>query len=210
MKRLSFIILCIIVFAWFGHTFSKNFIVDPEFSRFLTHKGSFELMENHLWTFFLRTHIILSLIALCAGPVAFLKKSRKGPATLHKYAGRFYVLSIYLNALPALYVSFYATGGWISTLGFLCLNAIWTGTTFLAYKNIRQRKVADHRRWMTRSYAVTLANTSIYILTLLFTSAAGLEYILSYQMAVWLGWILNLLIAEGILKKRRNLSTRDY
>ncbi|WP_299742313.1 DUF2306 domain-containing protein [Rossellomorea sp. y25] len=202
MRRVSFLFLLIIVLAWFGHTFSKNFIVDPDFSRFLEHKGSFELLENHLWTFFLRTHIILSLVALCAGPIALLKRSRKGTATLHKYAGRFYVLSIFLNAIPALYVSFYATGGWISFLGFLCLNVVWTGTTYLAYKKIRQGKVADHKRWMTRSYAVTLANTSIYILTLALNSGAGLDYIVSYQISVWIGWFLNLIIAEGIIKRR--------
>jgi hypothetical protein len=140
-------------------------------------------------------------LALLSGPVAFLKSSRKKKALLHKFSGRIYVLSILLNILPALYVSFFATGGWISVLGFICLNAVWSGTTFLAYKKIRDRRVLEHRKWMIRSYAITLANTSIYILTLIFTSRFGMAYILSYQISVWLGWVMNLILAEGIVRR---------
>lgn len=205
MRKLGIVLIFFVALAWTGHTFSKNFIVDPDFTRFLEHKGSFALAKDKIWTFFLRMHIILSLLALLSGPIAFLKSSRKKKAVVHKLSGRIYVLSILLNIVPALYVSFFATGGWISIIGFICLNAVWSGTTFLAYKKIRERRVIEHRKWMIRSYAVTLANTSIYILTLIFTSPFGLDYIPSYQIAVWLGWIINLLLAEAIVRRRKQV-----
>lgn len=205
MRKWGIVFIFLVAVAWTGHTFSKNFIVDPEFTRFLEHKGSLDLAKDEIWTFFLRTHIVLSLLALLSGPVAFLKSSRRKKALLHKLSGRIYVLSILLNILPALYVSFFATGGWISVLGFICLNAVWSGTTFLAYKKIRERRVLEHRKWMIRSYAITLANTSIYILTLIFTSGFGMDYILSYQISVWLGWVMNLILAEGIVRRLKRV-----
>jgi uncharacterized membrane protein len=200
MKKVGTVILFIIAIAWFGHTFSKNFIVDPQFTKFLAHKDYLKLGEDWVWVLTLRIHILLALIALLSGPIAFLKKTRNGRKTIHRIVGKVYVLSVFINIFPALYVSFFATGGWISTTGFILLDLAWLITTYIAYQSIRNKNIGKHKKWMVRSYAVTLANTSIYIITLLLNSGIGIEYVASYQCAVWLGWILNLLIAQLIIK----------
>lgn len=208
MKKLMVGILFFIAIAWFGHTFSKNFIVDPAFTSFLEKKGTLDLIQNTLWTVLLRIHIILALAALLAGPLAFLKSTRKRTKAFHRMIGKIYVLAVFLNFIPGLYVAFYATGGWISTVGFIILDTVWLITTYKAFSLAKNRKISEHKRWMIRSYAVTLANTSIYILTMIFTNGAGLEYEPGYRIAVWGSWVLNLMIAELLirllLKKRQS------
>jgi len=210
VKKSLMVFMFFVAIAWFGHTFSKNFIVDPAFTKFLAHKGSFHLLQNKLWFWFLRAHIFLSLLALISGPIAFLKSTRKKNKALHRLIGKIYMVAIFLNCIPALYVSFYATGGWSSTIAFILLNGAWISTTYIAYKEVRARKIQKHKEWMVRSYSITLANTTIYVLTLIFHNGLGLGYILSYQIAVWSSWMLNLCIAQGIIaifnKKDENVN----
>ncbi|MFS3927076.1 hypothetical protein CHN50_04060 [Priestia aryabhattai] len=199
MKKLLIVLTFFIAVAWFGHTFSKNFIVDPTFTKFLQYKGSLDLLQNSIWLICLRLHIVLSLLALIIGPIAFLKSTRSKNKVIHRTVGKVYIISIFINFFPGLFVSFYATGGLISTIGFICLNVAWFYTTYQAYRTIKAKRIQLHKEWMIRSYSLTLANTTIYVVTLLLNKALQLDYILSYQVAVSISWIVNLLIAQFIV-----------
>ncbi len=97
---------------------------------------------------------------------------------------------------------FFATGGWPSTLGFLILNTLWLGITILGYVAIRRKKINLHRQWILRSFFLSFANITIYILVAISHNALNLPYSLSYTIAVWLCWVLNLAIAEIIIRKK--------
>nr|WP_245548515.1 DUF2306 domain-containing protein [Gracilibacillus lacisalsi] len=66
----------------------------------------------------IRLHIIFAIISLITGPLGVIKKLRIKSIQFHRWNGRVYVLSILLNFIPGVYVSFFATGGWLSTIGF--------------------------------------------------------------------------------------------
>jgi uncharacterized membrane protein len=191
--------LFVVATAWLLHTTAKNFAVDPNFKKFLLEKNAAVLD----WTWFvaLRVHIILALVALLAGPFGFLERLRKRNIELHRLVGRIYVVSILLNFVPSIYLALFATGGVASVLGFLLLNAIWVGTTYQAYRAIRRKKVWQHRAWMIRSYAVTLANLQLYILKTMLNKAAGLNAESAYTIAVWSCWLIGLLVAEIVIRK---------
>jgi uncharacterized membrane protein len=197
-------LIIIIPFMWVLHTLSKNFMVDPNFQRFLSQKDGL-LANESLWVMMIRIHIILAIISLIAGPLGIIKSIRAKSLKFHRWNGRIYVLSIVLNYIPGLYVSFFATGGWLSTLGFLILNTLWIATTILGYSYIKKRQVLAHSQWMVRSFFLSFANMIIYIIVAITHNVLNLSYDTSYTIAVWLCWILNLSLAELFIRRKMSL-----
>lgn len=192
-------LLLLIAAAWILHTFSKNFVVDPNFKKFLAEKTDFT--SDAAWFWVLRIHIVLALIALLMGPIGFFERLRRRSIRAHRYVGRIYVISILLNFFPSVYLAFFATGGAPSVIGFLFLDLFWAGATYLAYRAIRNKQVNRHRQWMIRSVALTMANLQLYVLKTVLSRAAGLDYEIAYTIAVWTCWLGGLLIAEIIIRK---------
>ncbi|WP_044640970.1 DUF2306 domain-containing protein [Risungbinella massiliensis] len=202
MKRKRFImILCIVAIMWVMHTLSKNFMVDPSFSAFLAKKDNI-LTNRETWILIIQIHIILALVALVTGPMGLIKRLRVKYLPFHKWNGRIYILTIVLNFFPGVYVSFFASGGIASTIGFLLLNTLWISTTILGYVSIRKNKLQQHIKWMTRSLFLSFANMTIYIIVAVTHYGFKFEYGLSYSIAVWLCWIINLLFAEWVIRKK--------
>lgn len=121
--------------------------------------------------------------------------------SFHRWNGRLYVLTIILNFIPGVYVSFFATGGWLSTVGFLILNTLWIGTTILGYLYIKRGKVILHSQWMIRSFCLSFANITIYIVVAITYNALNFPYGYSYTTAVWSSWVITLVIAEIFIRK---------
>ncbi|MDP1421455.1 DUF2306 domain-containing protein [Peribacillus simplex] len=211
MKQRKFLItiLSIISVMWVMHTLSKNFVIDPSFQEFLSKKD--ELLSNQmLWILMIRVHIILAIIALLTGPLGIIKRLRLKSLTFHQWNGRVYVLSIVVNFIPGLYVSFFATGGWPSTIGFFILNTLWLITTIFGYIYIKRKDVLRHSQWITRSFFLSFANMIIYIIVAITHNGLDLSYGLSYTIAVWLCWIFNLAIAEIVIKKKYLYELKNY
>ncbi|WP_144937562.1 DUF2306 domain-containing protein [Paenibacillus sp. 32O-W] len=201
MKKTIGITILIIPIMWVLHTFSKNFMIDPVFEKFISNKDLI-LADPSLWIFMIRIHILLAILSLLTGPLGVIRRIRVKSIRFHRWNGRLYVLSILLNFIPGVYVSFFATGGWPSTIGFLILNTLWLGTTILGYWYIKRRQVILHSRWITRSFFLCFANMTIYIIVAIAHNAMNFSYGTAYTIAVWLSWVLNLLIAELIIRQK--------
>lgn len=186
---------------WMLHTFSKNFMVDPQFESFISKKDQI-LTDDNLWFLMLRIHILLALISIITGPLGVIKGIREKSRTFHRWNGRIYVLSIILNFIPGIYVSFFATGGLPSIIGFLILNTLWLTTTILGYWYIKRQKVLLHSQWITRSFFLSFANITIYIFVAISHNLLNFSYGSSYTIAVWLSWSLNLLLSEFLIRRR--------
>ncbi|SER56397.1 DUF2306 domain-containing protein [Psychrobacillus sp. OK032] len=201
MKKYILIMVIIIPVMWVLHTLSKNFMVDPTFTKFISRKDQ-TLPDISLWVWMIRIHIVLAVISLLTGPLGVVKRLRVKSKQFHRWNGRVYILSIILNFIPGVYVSFFATGGWPSIIGFLILNTLWLGTTILGYKYIKRKNVILHSQWMIRSFFLSFANMTIYVLVTITHQLMDFSYKNSYTLAVWLCWVLNLLIAEFIVRKK--------
>jgi hypothetical protein len=93
----------------------------------------------------------------------------------------------------------HASAGPVSQAGFLALGAAWITSTSLGLLAAINRQFEKHRRWMTRSYAVTAAAISLRImLPICLLSGAPFKY--AYPAIAWACWIVNLCIAEYLLK----------
>ncbi|MFC3773829.1 DUF2306 domain-containing protein, partial [Paenibacillus sp. GCM10012303] len=183
------------------HTFSKNFILDPNIQSFLSKKDQVIAKES-LWVLMIRIHIALALIALLTGPIGILARIRQRWPALHRWNGRIYALSIVINFIPSLYVSFFASGGAWSTIGFIILNTLWLLSTIVGVRSARKRNIQMHSKWMTRSFFLSFANTTIYILVAILHYAMDQPYGFSYTVAVWACWILNLSLAEAVIRRK--------
>lgn len=64
-----------------------------------------------------------------------------------------------------------------------------------------QGRWSVHRRWMIRSWSLTLAAVTlrIYLPVVIIT---GLPFAFSYQVVAFLAWVPNLLLAEWLLRRR--------
>lgn len=110
-------------------------------------------------------------------------------------------------------MSFYANGGIASIIGFILLSVLWITTTAIAlYKAIKKDFIA-HRAFMIRSFALTLSAISLRAWKVLFEAFTDIDPMDRYRIIAWLGWGLNLIIAELIiynLAKQRKIKSLRY
>ncbi|MED4130020.1 DUF2306 domain-containing protein [Shouchella miscanthi] len=199
-RKTILITLSVIAFMWILHTASKNFIVDPEFTTFLGNKEA-KLANVNLWKVMIQIHILLAIVALITGPLGLSKRVRNKTPFLHRWNGKIYILSILLNMIPGYYVSFFANGGFFSIVGFLTLNTLWLVTTIKGYLFIKKKQIRHHRKWMLRSFMLTYANLTIYVVVAIFHNALGVDYGVAYTLAVWSSFTFNLVISEMLIHK---------
>ena len=144
-------------------------------------------------------HFLGGAVAIAIGALQFSTRIRTKFVTVHRWLGRTYVLAILVSGTAGLLLAINSTGGVLARWGFGLLAVAWLASTFTAYRHIRNGRVAAHRQWMIRSYAITLA-----ALTLRFYLPAALLLDLpmgiAYQAIAWLCWVPNLLVAEWLIR----------
>jgi hypothetical protein len=112
------------------------------------------------------------------------------------------VLCCAVVGLAGLYMSRYAFGGWVTGLGFGMLAVLLLVTTTRAYVLARQRRIAEHRRWILRSYALIFAAVTLRVeLPLLITAFD--DFTPAYVVVAWLSWVPNLLAMELYVRRSR-------
>ena len=153
-------------------------------------------------------HIFASAVALVLGPMQFSARLRAARPRLHRWLGRLYLgVGVMVGGGAGLFLAFNAFGGLVARLGFGCLAALWLYSGFRAYRAIRARDVAAHRRWMVRNFALTFAAVTLR-LWLPASMVLGIPFQNAYPVIAWLCWIPNLLLAELAFNQTRNLSVR--
>src|SRR5262249_27630693 len=100
----------------------------------------------------------------------------------------------------ALALAPFTKGGIVAHLGFAALGLAWLATTARAYALARRHRWPQHRRWMIRSYALTLAAVTLRIQIPL-AIVAWMPFETCYPVIAWSCWVPNLLVAEGILRR---------
>ncbi len=174
------------------------FIIDRKFG--LLQSKSEIILTSIFWNAGFYTHIILGGLALLIGWTQFNERFRINKMSLHRKIGQLYVIFSLLSATASLYIALYATGGIITTIGFISLGVIWFYTTYTAYIHVRNKRIASHQKMMIYSYAACFAAVTLRIwlplLAMLFQ-----DFTTAYRIVAYLCWIPNLIIAYFIIKK---------
>lgn len=155
-----------------------------------------EAMQSHLDArpIAFLTHVGGGIIALLVGAVQFV--TRQGPRRKwHAAAGRIYVLACLGSGLAGLVIAWHSTAGPVATAGFSGLAVAWIVSTAMGFQTVIGGRIAAHRRWMIRSYALTLAAVTLRIMLPL-VPVLGIDFTTGYLAISFLCWIPNLLAAE--------------
>ncbi|MGI5289419.1 DUF2306 domain-containing protein [Nonomuraea polychroma] len=162
----------------------------------------------------LSLHVVFGSIAMITCCLQIWPWFRARYPRAHRIIGRVYVFAGCLpGGLLALVVAVANPFGPVSSASSVVLALLWLGCTLAGWRMARQRRFVDHRRWMIRSFALTMSIITnrlwsvVFVITLwpqLETTFHGDETMMVSTiagMSAWLGWVLPLLFAEWWLER---------
>ena len=147
-------------------------------------------------------HLAGGALALVIGPFQLNTRLREKAFGRHRWMGRTYATAVLVGGGCALILAFGSQQGFVTHLGFGMLAVLWLSSTAMAWRRIRAGDRAGHRRWMIRSYALTLAAVTLRI-WLPLALAAGMPFASAYQAVAWFCWVPNLVVAEWLVLDAR-------
>jgi len=163
----------------------------------------------HPFRWYLLPHGVAGACALLLAPMQFSDWLRCRYLQLHRVVGRIYVGGVLIAAPMGFYVQYFqermgATRSF--SLAAATQAVSWTVTTLVALILIRQGKVEQHRRWMTRSFAVAL----IFLEVRVILGATGWEKLGDNvtETVVWVCNVAALLGADLLLQMQETWRSR--
>ena len=166
----------------------------------LTNKSE-DLLSSTVWNLAFFGHISFGGLALLIGWSQFIKKLRAKRLNLHRNLGKVYVIAALISGLCGVYLGFFATGGIVSSLGFISLGVIWLFTTLRAYIAVKNKDLSLHQGMMIYSYAACFAAVTLRIWLPFLTIVFG-EFLIAYKFVAWLCWVPNMIFAQIWVKKK--------
>lgn len=150
-------------------------------------------------------HVFTAILALPAGFTQFSRYIRNHYPAFHRWNGKIYVFIILCFGAPSGFIiGIYANGGWSSQIAFCLLAVFWFYFTFKAYSKARKKDFSAHRKFMYRSFALTLSAITLRAWKYILIETLHPRPMDVYRIVAWMGWVLNLLIAEFIIYKKFN------
>ncbi|MER6948932.1 DUF2306 domain-containing protein [Nonomuraea sp. NPDC000554] len=162
----------------------------------------------------LSLHVLFGTVAMLTCCLQIWPWFRRRHPRVHRLVGRVYVFGGCLpGGLLGLTVGLATPFGHVARASHVVLALLWLGCTFAGWRMARQRRFVDHRRWMVRSFALTMSIVSnriwstVWVITLapeVETTFHGDEALFAATVAslsAWLGWVLPLLFAEWWLER---------
>lgn len=141
-------------------------------------------------------HAVPAAVALLVGPLQFLPGLRARRPRLHRWVGRTYVGTCLTAGAAGLVLALGTSAGAPAAAGFGALAAAWIYATLRGWRLAVQGRIAEHRRWMIRSFALTFAAVTLR-LQLPLAAVAPIDSLEAYRLIAWLCWAPNLLAVEA-------------
>lgn len=164
-------------------------------------KGKSDLILNDIfWNIGFYTHIFLGGLALLVGWIQFVPKWRNSYPKTHRTIGKVYVISAISSSIAGFFIGFSATGGWVTSLGFITLAIIWFSTTLSAFLAIKKGDIQLHQKMMIYSYAACFSAVTLRI-HLPILNMITHDFIKAYTIVAWLCWIPNIIVAYFLTRK---------
>jgi hypothetical protein len=207
-------VLGLVVVAFLAYSLPPYLALDPARSRVPAPAG----FGAHYWI--LVGHAVFGSIAMVCAVVQIWPWVRRRFPVLHRYAGRAYVFGGVLpSGLMALTVGALSPFGPATRASDVMLAVLWLGTTWAGYRAARERRFGDHRRWMIRSFALTLSIilnrligplAAILLEPQLATTFGGSEIAFGQTtsaISAWVSWTLALIAAQLWLDRKPRRAT---
>ena len=158
-----------------------------------------EVLSDNFWSIGFYGHIIFGGIALAIGWIQFNNKWRRKNISLHRKIGKIYIIAVLISGVCGVFIGYFATGGIVSSVGFISLGIIWLGTTTGSFIAIKNGNIYKHQVLMIYSYAACFAAVTLRIWLPLLIISIG-EFLPAYRIVAWLCWVPNIIAAYFIVK----------
>lgn len=203
--------LALVCVAFVAFSLPPYLTFDPSQSRLPGTRDGFPLFYP-----LLVTHIVFGSVALLAGCLQVWPWFRQRYPAAHRVTGRVYVFGGVLPAgiaVPG--VAPLSSTGFVGAVGNTMLALLWLPITIAGYRMARQRRFAEHREWMIRSYALTtsIVVNRLWLIVLIIALSPRVDSSFGGDQAaminaaagasIWLSWVVNLLVAEWWLQRGR-------
>jgi uncharacterized membrane protein len=153
-------------------------------------------------------HIVPALAFLLVGPFQFRRELRARRPSLHRWMGRMYLGAAAVIGISALVMSpQMAIGGALETAATTTFALLFLFSLARAFLWIRRRKIALHREWMIRAWAIGLAVTTTRPIVGAFFATSRFTHLTPHDffgIAFWLGFTLHLPAAETWIRRTRS------
>jgi uncharacterized membrane protein len=145
-------------------------------------------------------HIVPGLLFVMLGPLQFVRTLRARRPRLHRWMGRVVVASGMIIGATALVMSpQMAIGGANETAATMLFAILFLFALCRAFLAIRQGKVAMHREWMIRAFAIGLAVAFVRPIVGVFFATSRITHLTPHDffgIAFWLGFTIQAIAAE--------------
>lgn len=159
------------------------------------------IIHNEVWKSAFYIHVVSSCVCLFAGFTQFTPGFLKRYPKLHRGIGWAYIITVLCLSGPSgLIMSLYANGGVPSQVAFITLSVLWMFFTLRAFLSVKCGNIPEHRKFMIRSYALTLSAVTLRAWKFAIALTLRPHPMDLYMIVAWLGWIPNLLIAEWYIR----------
>lgn len=190
-------------FLWLMLKITLQYIPVSTDVAFLSIKQDYVHLLHYRIAFFI--HVFSAMFVLLAGYTQFSVSFQRKYPKLHRRLGWLYVTVTILLAGPSGFIiGIYANGGLSSQIAFCLLALLWIAFTAIALFKIIKKQVTSHRAWMIRSFSLALSAITLRAWKFVLVALFHPRPMDVYQIVAWLGWTLNLLIAEIIIYKTLN------
>lgn len=185
-KHVTFIVIGLASLYVMYH--NERFLIDSE-------HPAWQRYEAFKW--WLLPHGIFGAIVLLFAPFQFSERIRQRYAKVHRVMGRFYVLGALALAPMGAYIQYYqermGAPRSFTILGVVDA-AMLMGATLLMLLFAVRRKIAVHRQWATRSYAIALVFIAgRFVMGITGWEQLGIEVV---QAIIWSCLALSMVFAD--------------
>lgn len=143
-------------------------------------------------------HILPAGLFMILAPLQFVRRVRVGRPGWHRWSGRILVGLGLIVGVSAVVMSYtMAIGGANETAATTLFAILFLLFLGMGFRNIRQRRIAQHREWMIRAFGVALGVATTRPIVGAFFAARRLSPHEFFGTAFWLGFTLTLLGAEA-------------
>jgi uncharacterized membrane protein len=158
-------------------------------------------------------HILPGLIFVVLGPFQFMAGLRRRRPSLHRWMGRVFLADALLIGVTALVMSpQMAIGGTLEISATFVFGSLFLFALGRAFAAIRARRVAEHRKWMIRAYAIGLGVATVRPIVGVFFATSRITNLTPHDffgIAFWLGFIISLAAAEAWIHSMSGRRTSD-
>jgi hypothetical protein len=150
-------------------------------------------------------HIVGATVFCVAGAFQF------GPGSFrrgwHRRAGRVVLPCGLVAALAGVWLTLFATlpptDGPLLGVFRVVFGGGMAAALVLALFAIRRRDIVAHRAWVMRGYAIGMGAGTQAVVFGIYAAAAGTPGVTGRALLLGVGWVLNLVVAERIIRRER-------